>query len=240
MKRRTKLVAILASIAVGVSMVGVGFASWVIANQTATGTASGNITADAVSDSSVSLEISVGATGQKVVFGAPATQETENAWLTNDSEETEALAVSFTLTVSENMGNISISLATKGYGDDEVDGFWKAVTDGYLSAPVVSVTSSVADAFSVQTGNSALSEGGQVIINRVGEKAITDNTTVTVTLTFGWGAKFGGENPYEYYGKLDYSTHNEDAFMYLNNLHDYLNGEDGLAYTVTFKGEAKS
>lgn len=231
MKLRTKAVAIAASVVVGVSMLGVGFASWVIANQSATGTASGNIKADSVSDSSTTLEITEGAAGQNIVFGAPSTQMTEDAWLTNDSDTTEALTATFKLTVSENIGNISVSLASTGYGDE--DGFWKAVEEGYLVAPVVSISGSVAGAFSVQTGT--LSEDGTVTIARESQTAITDGATITVTLTFGWGNKFGNKNPYNYYNGLDYETYHKVALSSLGTLYEYLNEENGLTYTVTFR-----
>lgn len=236
MKLRTKAVAIAASVVVGVSMVGVGFASWVIANQSATGTASGNIKADSVSDSSMTLEITEGATDQNVVFGAPSTQMTEDAWLTNDSDTTEALTATFKLTVSENIGNISVSLASTGYGDE--DGFWKAVDEEYLAAPVVAVSSSATDAFSVQTGT--LGEDGTVIIVRESQTAITDGTTITVIFTFGWGNKFDNKNPYNYYNGLDYETYHEVALSSLGTLYEYLNEGEGLTYSVTFKAEAKS
>lgn len=237
MNGRTKVVALATSLLVGVSMMGVGFASWVIANQ-ATSTATGNVKADAVSDESMTLEVTGGATDQNIVFGAPAVQQTLGAWLVNEGGATEVLTANFTLTVSDNIGNISVSLTSAGYGNDEEDGFWKAVAAGYLAAPVVSVSSDVEGAFSVQTGSAdTLSEGGAVIIERVGATVITGGTTVTVTLAFDWGTQFNGENPYDYYSELDYATYHDEAHSNLDNLYNYLNGDDGLTYTVTFAAE---
>lgn len=234
MKGRTKAVAIASSLLIGVSMIGVGFASWVIANREATDSASGNIKADSVSETSAKLEVTSGKTDQNIFFGAPANMETEGAWLTNNSNTTEDLTATFELTVSENIGDITVSLASIGYtGDDE---FWKAVNDGYLAAPVVSISSGVADAFTIKTGT--LSKDGTVTIVRTSSVTIADDTKITVTLTFGWGTKFGGQNPYTYYADKDYSTYHAEALTNLDTLYNYLNQASGLEYIVTFTAKA--
>lgn len=238
MKRRTKVVALATSLLVGVSMMGVGFASWVISNN-AEATSTGNVKAESVTDNYVKLEANP-VSGGEIIFGAPEQMSAQNPWLTNSNGAKEKLTTTITLTVSANIGDITMSLATEGYTTVEsTDGFWKAVEANYIATPVVTIDSQgTANAFSIE---GTLSESGNLTIKR-GEAEITSETTITLKITFGWGSAFESKNPYNYYndGTKTAATHHSDANTKLSGLYDYLNGENGLTYTFTFVGSLKA
>ena len=78
---KSKLTITVASILSVLTLVGVGFAAWVISNPSVSADQNGTITAETVSDKSYTLEAVI-AEGDKIVFGAPAKMEAKNAWLT--------------------------------------------------------------------------------------------------------------------------------------------------------------
>ena len=72
----------------------------------------------------------------------------------------------------------------------------------------------------------------------------TEDGTITLELTFGWGEKFGGVNPAEYYNahkatdiKSGTTTYAQDAANNLTTLEDML---DGVAYKITFTPTANA
>ena len=95
---KSKLTITVASILSVLVLVGVGFAAWVISNPDVNKEAESSITAETVSDKSYTLEATF-ATGEKIVFGAPETMNTPNAWLTADGTAREDLTATLTLTL---------------------------------------------------------------------------------------------------------------------------------------------
>lgn len=197
MKRRTKVVALATSLLVGVSMIGVGFATWVISKDM-TETVSGNVTAETVRDDALDeSDFSLGSsTGQSIHFGKPSTTDIENAWLTNDDGIVENLTVEFTLTVSANVGKIVIEFSS----DDE--GWTTATGAGYISDTVTFNYSDEADDdkeyFNVDddTDNKfTLTKNEDADWDSVSGGTVE----ITITATFAWGAAFGGENPYDFF-----------------------------------------
>ena len=97
MKRKTLTLTL--SILACLALIGVGFASWIISAD-AIKEAEGNIIVDTVADKTYVVSGSWLDDKSSITFGAPATMNAHNPWLTNDSEgKTENLTVTYQLTV---------------------------------------------------------------------------------------------------------------------------------------------
>ena len=223
MKRKT--LTIVVGLLLTLSLVGVGFASWVIsANDSET--IIGNVEVQTVTDRRLDVTVSELTLtegkyqGNSIVFGMPTATEIStagisNPWLTNDDTALENLSVTFQVVVAfKSGGNISTSDFTFGHQVVLGDGVQGLVTEGYLAAPTVTATE-------VENDNTA------------GNAPDTTKVTYNVTLTFAWGADFGSINPYLYYNKLDVATYADEAYTALNAI----NSLSGFTYQVNLTAD---
>lgn len=98
MKRKTLTLTL--SILACLALIGVGFASWIISANTST-TAQGSFIVDTVADKTYVVSGEWLENKSSIIFGAPATMNAQNPWLTNNSEgKTENLTVTYQLTVT--------------------------------------------------------------------------------------------------------------------------------------------
>ncbi len=172
MKRKTLTLTL--SILACLALIGVGFASWIISANTST-TAQGSFIVDTVNDKSYKVEGAWLNSQSKITFGAPATMNAVNPWLTNDSEgKTENLKVTYQLTVT--------------YGDETpATGIANKIT-ALVTAP--------------ENANYTAAVNGKLIIaptNATVVEAPEGNGKYNITVTYQWGEHFGNVNPYTYY-----------------------------------------
>lgn len=206
MKRKTLTLTL--SILACLALIGVGFASWIISAE-AKKEATGNIIVDTVADKTYVVSGEWLGNKSSIIFGAPATMNESNPWLTNDSEgKTENLTVTYQLTVK--------------YGDNKpATGIKNKIT-----ALVVAPASS---------NYTAAVNGGLIIApeNATVEETAEGSGIYNITVTYKWGKHFAdsaeateGVNPYTYYngkeatGKLNGSetTYMQDAKTSLETL----------------------
>lgn len=206
MKRKTLTLTL--SILACLALIGVGFASWIISAE-AKKEATGNIIVDTVADKTYVVSGEWLGNKSSIIFGAPATMNESNPWLTNDSEgKTENLTVTYQLTVK--------------YGDNKPATGIK----GKITALVVAPASS---------NYTAAVNGGLIIApeNATVEETAEGSGIYNITVTYKWGKHFAdsaeateGVNPYTYYngkeatGKLNGSetTYMQDAKTSLETL----------------------
>lgn len=172
MKRKTLTLTL--SILACLALIGVGFASWIISANTST-TAQGSFIVDTVNDKSYKVEGAWLNSQSKITFGAPATMNAVNPWLTNDSKgKTENLKVTYQLTVT--------------YGDETpATGIANKIT-ALVTAP--------------ENANYTAAVNGKLIIaptNATVVEAPEGNGKYNITVTYQWGEHFGNVNPYTYY-----------------------------------------
>lgn len=173
MKRKTLTLTL--SILACLALIGVGFASWVISAEVSATPAEGSFIVDTVNDKSYKVEGAWLDSQSKITFGAPATMNASNPWLTNDSEgKTENLTVTYQLTVT--YGN-----ETKATG---------------IANKITAVVTAPADK------NYTAAVNGKLIIaptNATVVEAPEGNGKYNITVTYQWGEHFGNVNPYTYY-----------------------------------------
>lgn len=172
MKRKTLTLTL--SILACLALIGVGFASWIISANTST-KAEGSFIVDTVNDKTYKVEGAWLNSQSKITFGAPATMDLENPWLTNNSEgKTEKLTVTYQLTVTYGNGTKATGIANK-------------ITAVVTASESASYTAAV--------------DGGLIIAptNATVEEAPEGNGKYNITVTYQWGEHFGNVNPYTYY-----------------------------------------
>lgn len=172
MKRKTLTLTL--SILACLALIGVGFASWIISANTST-TAQGSFIVDTVNDKSYKVEGAWLNSQSKITFGAPATMNAVDPWLTNDSKgKTENLKVTYQLTVT--------------YGDETpATGIANKIT-ALVTAP--------------ENANYTAAVNGKLIIaptNATVVEVPEGNGKYNITVTYQWGEHFGNVNPYTYY-----------------------------------------
>lgn len=173
MKRKTLTLTL--SILACLALIGVGFASWVISAEVSATPAEGSFIVDTVNDKSYKVEGAWLDSQSKITFGAPATMNESNPWLTNDSEgKTENLTVTYQLTVTYGNGTKATGIANK----------------------ITAVVTAPADK------NYTAAVNGKLIIaptNATVVEAPEGNGKYNITVTYQWGEHFGNVNPYTYY-----------------------------------------
>lgn len=199
MKRKTLTLTL--SILACLALIGVGFASWIISANTST-TARGSFIVDTVTDKTYKVEGDWLNSQSKITFGAPATMNAVNPWLTNNSKgKTENLTVTYQLTVTYGDGSKAAGIANK--------------ITAVVTAP--------------ENANYTAAVDGGLIIAPTNATVVEDpegNGKYNITVTYQWGEHFGKVNPYTYYngkeatGKLNGSetTYMQDAKTSLDTL----------------------
>ncbi|MGN1295766.1 MAG: hypothetical protein ACI4U5_05095 [Bacilli bacterium] len=186
MKRKT--LPILLCFLVCLSLVGVGFAGWVITGSDEKTIEEGQIKVEAVTDNRYTIE-GVGWKDSKstIDFVCDTTGTSfENPWLTADPATSQNLSVTYQFKVKQG-GEYLTSAGSNVTAKAELgEALNTAVTSGTLVALADDITLS----------NLTVSVSGEVF---------------SVTLTFKWGSTFGNLNPYAYYNALEGTTANKDA-----------------------------
>lgn len=174
MKRKTLTLTL--SILACLALIGVGFASWVISAEVSATPAEGSFIVDTVNDKSYKVEGAWLGSQSKITFGAPATMNASNPWLTNDSEgKTENLTVTYQLTVT-----------TYGNGT-KATGIANKITADVTAPEDKDYTAAVNGKLIIAPTNATVVEVPE------------GNGKYNITVTYQWGEHFGNVNPYTYY-----------------------------------------
>ena len=197
MKRKT-LTLVLCLLTV-MSLVGVGFASWVISADTSA-VETGNIVVDTVTDQRYSLTLVSEPELKNIVLTGP--EQATEGWLTynnNNSKGTVNLTVAYTFSVTKNDGT---AFTTANKSDSEYNYV-------YLSDLNINVAF---NGPAKKDGDNETAFGkliSQKVIKEIGTTGYTvsnvslsnDNKTATFTVTVGyaWGDLFNNLNPFTFY-----------------------------------------
>lgn len=215
-KTRSKMIAASIAILSSAAVVSTGFAAWVISGGEEQHV-SGNITADSVSNNFHEIVFATEGNDAKVFFGGPSQDEQKknaSAWLkTTDGSEVEDLEAEFTFTVSgltsaetdpSNLfKSIKLEENTEASAAAEKKFSTYAETNGkkYLAdLPKYDVVSKKA----FDTGKPT-SVG--ICLQSKNDFA-SGKQTFVVSIRFGWGTAFEGNNPFTYYNDLPKNTTN--------------------------------
>lgn len=208
MKRKTLTLTL--SILACLALIGVGFASWIISAE-AKKEATGNIIVDTVADKTYVVSGEWLGNKSSIIFGAPATMDKSNPWLTNDSEgKTENLTVTYQLTVK--------------YGDNKPATGIKDKITALVAAP--------------ENANYTAAVNGKLIIapkNATVEETGKGTGVYNITVKYQWGEHFGKVNPYTYYNeKTATNTLTDSTTTYMQDAKTSLDTLSKIEETVKF------
>lgn len=208
MKRKTLTLTL--SILACLALIGVGFASWIISADAAK-KAEGSFIVDTVTDKSYKVEGNWLGNQSKITFGAPATMNAVNPWLTNNSEgKTENLTVTYQLTVTYGDGSKAAGIANK--------------ITAVVTAP--------------ENANYTAAVNGKLIIaptNATVEETGEGTGVYNITVTYQWGEHFGKVNPYTYYNeKTATDTLTDSTTTYMQDAKTSLDTLSKIEETVKF------
>lgn len=177
---KSKIVGVAAVSLAAVSLIGVGFASWVISGITnpTVGEESVSVTVGEVIDNRATIEASMDPSNSTLCFDA---KKTDKSGAIQHTGETAGEDLTFAIKVKTNKiesGNISVKAAIKNYDTCTLK---TAIDSGYLTGPAISSNPTVTLTGTAQTVTT-----------------LTSTAEVTLTFSLGWGDKFGGYNPSEY------------------------------------------
>lgn len=194
-----------------ISIVSIGFASWVISRPVADSFQAGSISAEAVNVDELSIELTwEGSTTIHYGKPNPVGDYTYN-WLSNTSDLDENLSVTLEIKLDGNLSRISglnltmfipeTAEATSGPKLTELShAFGRAYESEYITLPKVTIGDSTVT-YDVNSGFSI----------DAGLFTESNSYTISVTFTFGWGTKFGGVNPLEHFNGMPHTEDNENA-----------------------------
>lgn len=208
MKRKTLTLTL--SILACLALIGVGFASWII-SANAVDKAEGNIIVDTVADKTYVVSGSWLDGKSSITFGAPATMNAKDPWLTNDSKgKTENLTVTYQLKVT--------------YGDTTPATGIKDKITALVAAP--------------ESAKYTAAVNGKLIIaptNATVEEAGEGTGVYNITVTYQWGEHFGKVNPYTYYNeKTATDTLTDSTTTYMQDAKTSLDTLSKIEETVKF------
>lgn len=208
MKRKTLTLTL--SILACLALIGVGFASWII-SANAADKAEGSFIVDTVTDKSYKVEGTWLGNQSKITFGAPATMNAVNPWLTNNSEgKTENLTVTYQLTVTYGDGSKAAGIANK-------------ITVVVTAPENANYTAAVNGKLIIAPTNATVEETGE------------GTGVYNITVTYQWGEHFGKVNPYTYYNKKTATdTLTDSTTTYMQDAKTSLDTLSKIEETVKF------
>lgn len=243
-KRNFSLGIKIASILSAVAILSVGFASWLIvsAPQDQQFT-TGSFTVETVEMKSATIS-QITATDNTVVFGkgtAPSGEGvTNHGWLKAPSIGEEDLNSSFTFTLASKDGQETSALNLNEVLDKltivlTVPEAYKtaaAATPSVLGAPTLTYSYTPTGG-TEQTGTANTLTDGTVTLEIDLDNANVNSINVTLNISFAWGAKTGGANPFTYYNAQAYT---DDLGIEAKGVLDTVYGLNGQNYGLTISG----
>lgn len=225
-----KLIGVVAASLSAVSLMGVGFASWIIEGKQEGTTDGITVEVGAVTDKRISIT-GISVKDNAVAFDAAA-NNTEGAILKKGASGVEDL--SFTVKYTVNNTNANNKFHVFAYiATDNQTAFTTSTQNQLITMPAaLNITETGTLVNSISFKNNALDFATGV----TREANQTGNGTVTVTqeFKFGWGKAFGGLNPsavlnstkvYDIKNKKDDTNATEDILIYnINQLGDLESG----------------
>lgn len=179
------------------SLVGVGFAAWVISAGDKE-VVTGNIVVDTVTDNRIELTVTP-VSGKDIILNGPAGAAT--GWLTYSGSQTEQLKVSFKCVVAYKSGQTFTDasvLETPTATLAEPTG--NTAYDKAKTNKCFALASGTVDTLAFTDG-----------VNVSGLTVEDGKVVFTVTVAYVWGEIFGNDNPFTFYNAKDVSTDCGDA-----------------------------
>lgn len=250
MKRKT--ITLVVYMLVCISLVSVGFAAWVITGGDSSN-ATGNINASTITDQSLTISEeqwdggSVNALNAgQINFGLPADPNNKTkpivattGWLQASDVPVDKLEATFSFKVSsESNLAAAVKSATADFNDST---FRNKIPAGYIAEAVITHATASTAAGLATAAYEAYTPAALLEDLKVSATSIY----VSIKITYAWGTKLGGNNPYTYFNSIDdENADSANGFYLLNGKHlddegNAVTSETTGATLVSNKAEAK-
>ena len=203
------------------AFVSVGFAAWYVTGEREYPVHDGNVVVEGVLGNTASITFPDEQRNQSVVYGAPEDAVPGEGllpqyWIYSDGENIENLTLEYDITfeniIAPSRFEISITAEDNSEGEAYVPSFSEDFEYGeasYESAVEAGFIRGVEEAeISFQTddtGNVVYQEGGIVTLS-----GLVSASTAHIEISFLWGEKFNGENPYKIF--KDYTEESDRLY----------------------------
>lgn len=181
----------------------VGFASWLVIKPAEAATDNGSFTVYAVETQGVTITVTKpDSVTNNIVFGKG---ETTNAhpWLVAQNVDDEAMTATFNVTVSTGtdtsilLNSVADEIKVTFDVKDDIATNFDAAIGEYLAAPTVTLSAGA-------TGSATYATNGNAVVSV--DAPASNTMSFTVTVTFGWGTKTNGQNPYTFFNAITSPT----------------------------------
>lgn len=185
--------------------IGIGAATWHISGQHSYDF-SGNVQFEGVEGNTVAVSIPDDERGQSISYSSPPEAVNAGGWLYSDGADKENLKITYNVTFSEVTSTSALALTVtaadgKGGGvayEPKFDSDFAYTTASYAQAVSAGYIASAEDAeIEVDLGG----QSGLVAFNKQNNTFSfsdeAEGSTVQISITFAWGERFGGGNPYD-------------------------------------------
>lgn len=225
-----KLIGVVAASLSAVSLMGVGFASWVITGATSGTTGDISVTVAAIEDNRIIVE---GATANGQLVFEAASEDTSGTIQTKPNSPAPVLnfKVNYSVKLGKGLSDFNIKAKWTLGADPASVALGTAITDGYLASPLS--TSDVLVSTKEGHGTAYADRGENTTYTNVFSTATAaddvDNFSVYKVETvfhFAWGSKTENMNPSHY---DDTTAHTTAALEALNGL----KAANGAKFTIT-------
>lgn len=214
---KSRVVGVAAVSLAAVSLIGVGFASWVVSGITNpdVGKTPVSVTVGDVIDNRATITASMDTSNSTLCFDAKSNDNKGAIQYTGDTGGEDLTFAIKVKTSSVASGNINVKAKIENYDTCKLK---SAITSGYLTGPAIGPDSNKV----------TLNDTAQIITT------LTSTDEVTLTFTLGWGTKFGGFNPAEY---EDHGGNVSTIVTDLQGFKDLDNPKGSLGFTVVLTAE---
>ncbi|MDD7617010.1 MAG: hypothetical protein SPJ51_02475 [Candidatus Enterosoma sp.] len=215
---KSKIVGVAAVSLAAVSLIGVGFASWVISGITNPnlGDKLVSVTVGDVTDNRATITATM--SDDKLCFDAKSNDHSGAIQYTGETGGEDLTFAIKVKTSSVASGNINVKAKIENYDTCKLK---SAITSGYLTGPAIGPDSNKV----------TLNDTAQIVTT------LTSTDEVTLAFTLGWGTKFGGFNPAEY---EDHGGNVSTIVTDLQGFKDLDNPKGSLGFTVVLTAELAS
>lgn len=208
-----KLIGVVAASLSAISLMGVGFASWIITGNNEVSTDQLKITVADIQDKRITIS-GINPTGS-LSFDADPADKNGNIQADSGSSCSLSFSVTYTVTPGDavNVGGISakFDLISGHKGDTaDVDALKQSITDGVIVAPWDTEKLGTAyESIYTETAPKKEHTNGDQKFNLIfTTKSNTSNTSYTTTFSFVWGDSYNNQNP----------SYKDDADSFANSL----------------------
>lgn len=234
--RKHRLTVLCVSALGALGVISSGFAGWVITTGPKEASGTGSITADGVVTQQCVETCVVDGTEKTIRFAANKTS-VSGGWLTASGNEAK-MSAAFTFTITTTHANMTVNFTDLKFEETDAGKMYGVANGKGLvgSLPTFGATAGTdSGKGTIALKDATLGGDKTTATSNATTDASSKNLTVTFTVTFAWGEKFGYQNPLDHYNASSYTPALDSA---ANENIGALKDLAGATFALSFKVSA--